>query len=57
MGKFMGVGGLVQFWGDEFKNRWYAGVGQGFQLHLHDLRSRSGESEGLAILQQMQGKF
>ena len=53
----MGVGRLVQFWGDEFKNRWYTGVGQGFQLHLHDLRSRSGESEGLAILQQMHGKF
>ena len=54
----MELGGLGQFWGAEFKNRWHAGVGRGFQPHSHDLGPRFGKSERPAILKsKRQGKF
>ena len=36
--------GLGQFWGAEFENGWYTGVGLGFQPHFRTLKSRSGEN-------------
>ena len=56
MGKIIGVSGLSQFWGADFKNRWHTGVGWGFQPHFHDLRSHSGEGKRHAILKQKAGE-
>ena len=36
--------GLGQFWGAEFENGWYTGVGRGCQPHFRNLKSRSGEN-------------
>ena len=36
--------GLGQFWGAEFENGWYTGIGRGFQPHFCNLKSRSGEN-------------
>ena len=39
-GKFTGPGGLGQFWGAEFKNRWYTGDGRGLWPLFHVLFPR-----------------
>ena len=36
--------GLGQFWGAEFENGWYTGVGRSFQPHFCNLKSRSGKN-------------
>ena len=48
----MGPSGLGQFWGVEFKHRWYTGVGWGFLPRFRDLKYRSSESDQRVILKQ-----
>ena len=48
-GKFMGKSGLGQFWGAEFENRWYTGIGRGLQPRFRDSMSRFGEIHWCAI--------
>ncbi len=44
MGKFTGTSELGQFWGAEFKNCWYTGVGRGLQPLFHVLLPRFHEN-------------
>ena len=52
----MGASGHGQFWGAEFRNRWYTGVGWEFQPHFHDLTSRSSEGDQCITLKQKAGE-
>ena len=46
----MGPSGLGQFWGAEFKDRWYTSIEWGFLPRFRDLKSLSGESDQCVIL-------
>ena len=53
----MGVSGLGQLRGAEFKSHWYTGVEWGFQPQFQDLKSRSSESHRRAILKRKVGEL